>query len=92
MVPHTGTVLRSPSADQNNTVLLDIMTLAGYIRRDDFTGRQTNTGCLPFTGIGFFGPDDADLDADSLQRRGLDVGKSRRDGMAGSLRFSAALH
>lgn len=91
MVSHTRTILRSPSTDQNNAVLLDIMALAGNIRRDHFAGRQTNTGCLPFTGIRLLRPDDADFDADSLQRRGLNVGQSRRDSMAGSLRFSAAL-
>lgn len=43
MVPHTGTILTPPAAHQDDAVLLDVVPLAGDVRRDDLARRQAHT-------------------------------------------------
>lgn len=91
LVSHAGTILRSPSSHQDDTVLLNVVTLARDKSRYDLSARQSHTGCLSFARIGLLGPGDADLDADALHLRRALFGESGRHGMAGSLGFPTAL-
>ena len=91
MVSHTRTVLTPSSAHENDTVLLDVVALAGDVRRHHTTSREPHTRRLALSGIGFLRPRDADLEADALLGRGRQFGQSGRGSVSGALWFSAAL-
>ncbi len=91
MVPHTGTILAPASTNQHHTVLLDIVALAGDIRRDDSSGCKFYTRRLSLAGIGLLRPGDADLQAHPLKLRSMDVREGRRDSVTRSSFFPATL-
>lgn len=68
MVLHTRTILRPTTANLHNTVLLDIMTLAGDNSANNLARTQPDSGHLALTRIGLLGLGDTRLDADALQR------------------------
>ncbi len=67
------------------------MTFSRNEGSNDLARRQTHTGRLALTRIRLLGSCDADLDADAFQGWGADRGQGRRDGVADSLGFAAAL-
>lgn len=66
MVSHTGTILGPPTADQNHTVLLDVVSLAGDVRRHDLAVGQAHLGGLALARVGFLGLGDSHLQAHPL--------------------------
>ena len=55
VVTHTGKVLYTAASDQNNRVLLQVMTHARNVSRNFNTVRETNSGELSERGVGLFG-------------------------------------
>lgn len=90
MIPHTRTILTAAASDQHDGMLLDVVPLAGDVRRDRPSGRQPDSGRLALARVGLLGARDADLEADALALRGEDLREGRGDGVAGSLGFAAA--
>lgn len=91
MVSHTGAILCPPTAHEHDAVLLNVVPLAGDVRRDDLASGQPHTGGLALARVGFLGLGDADFDADALERGRVDARERRGYGVAGSLGFPAAL-
>ena len=90
MVPHTRTILRPPTSDEHDTVLLDVVTLAGDVRRNDVPAAQLDTGNLALSGVGLLGTHDTDTQAHALLRRALRGGQGRGGGVARALALAAA--
>jgi len=91
MVAHTGTILTTSTAHENDRMLLDVVALAGDIGCDHAAGRQTDTRRLALTGVGLLRSRDTDFQAHALLLRTKRGRQSGRDSVARSLRFSAAL-
>lgn len=91
VISHTRTILTPSAAHEDDAVLLDVVALAGDIRGDLATVRETDTGRLALARVGLLGTLDADLDADALEVRAFGVGKRGGDGVASSLALTAAL-
>lgn len=91
MVPHTGTVLTPPSTHQDDAVLLDVVALAGDVRRDDLAGREPDTRRLALARVGLLGPRDAHLYAHALHEGALLLGERGGHRVPGLLALSAAL-
>lgn len=90
MISHTRTILRPPTSHKHHTMLLDIMSLARNIRRDDRPRRKLHTRRLALAGIGLLRPHDAHAQTDALQGRAVRVGQRGGDGVARSLALSDA--
>lgn len=60
MIPHTRTILGSPTTHKHNAVLLDIMTLAGYVGRDDSARGKLDTSRFALARVRLLGAHDAD--------------------------------
>lgn len=90
MIPHTGAVLTSAAADENDGVLLDVVALAGDVGGDHAAAGQAHTGRLPLARVGLLGARDADLEAHALLLRAFRVGKGRGDGVARTLGLTAS--
>lgn len=87
MIPYPGTILRPAPPDQHHAVLLHIVPLSGYVRRDHAPGAQPYPARLAFPGVGLLGLGNADLQADALHRGVVD---ERRGGLlAERLRLAA---
>lgn len=84
MIPHTRTILRPPTPHQHNTVLLDVVTLAGDVRRDLRPARQLHTRDLALARVGLLGPHHAHTETDALHGRGVGGGERRGCGVAGA--------
>ena len=69
MIPHTRTILTPPTSDQYHAVLLYIVTLAWYIRRDDPSTAESDFRCLALARIGLFGFRDADFETHAFHLR-----------------------
>lgn len=91
MIPHTRTILGSAATHEHDTVLRDVVALAGDVGRDDLTRGKTDTGSLAFARVGLLGTRDADFDTHTLERGRLDGGQGRGDGVAGTLGLTATL-
>lgn len=91
LVSHTGTILRPAAPDQDHAVLLDVVALARDVGRDGLAGSQAHTRRLSLARVGLLGPRDSDLDAHALALGVVAAGQGRRDGVAGSAGFAAAL-
>lgn len=91
MISHTGTILRTTTSDQHHGMLRDVVALAGDVGSDNLAGRKTHTRSLALARVGLLGSHDAHLHAHALERRGLDRGQGRGDGVASALGFAAAL-
>lgn len=76
LVPHTGTILRTPAPDQDHTVLLDVVALAGDVCCDGLSCGQAHTCRFPLTRVGFLGFRDADFDADAFALGVVALGES----------------
>lgn len=61
MIPHTGTILTSPTSNHNNTMLLHVMSNSWNIRRNDSSRTQPDFCGFALAGIGLFGFCDADF-------------------------------
>lgn len=90
MIPHTGTILRPAAPHEHHAVLLDVVPLAGDVGRDDGARRELDTRRLALARVGLLGPDDADAEADALERGAVRVGEGRGDGVAGALALADA--
>lgn len=77
-VPHTGTILQTTAAHQNHTVLLDVVALAGDVRRDVTARRQPHTRRLALTRVRLLWPRNADLEAHTLQKGRVGFGQGGR--------------
>lgn len=88
MIPHTGTILTASAADKHDTVLLNVVALAGNVGRDMAARAETHTSSLTLSGIGLLGPLNTDFEADTLLLRALRIGEGRRDGVASALASS----
>jgi hypothetical protein len=73
-------------------MLLDIMPLPRNIRVDNLARREPDPRSLPLCRIGLLGLRDADLQADPLQSRGLDISERWTDGLPRPLRISTSLY
>lgn len=91
MVPHTGTILTPASAHQNDAVLLNVVALAGDVRRDDLAGGEPDTRRLALARVGLLGPRDAHLYAHALHEGALLLREGRGHGVPGLLALSATL-
>lgn len=91
MVPHTGTILTPPTAQEHHGMLLHIVALTGDIRRDDTARTQTHTRRLALSRIGFLGLGRADLETDALERWAVRRRERRRHRLALGLRNSTSL-
>ena len=70
MVTHARQVLDPAAAEHNHRVFLQIMPLAGNVSRHFHAVGQPYAGDFAERGIGLFGSDGEDLDANSpLERR-----------------------
>lgn len=90
MIPHTRTILRPAAPHKHHAVLLDIVSLAGDVRRHDGPRRQLDTRRLALARVGLLGPHDADSQAHALEGRAVRVGQGRGDGVACSLALADA--
>lgn len=90
VISHTGTILRSTSSNKNHTVLLNIMSLARDIRRNNRTRRELHTSRLSFTRVGLLRSHDTDTQTHALESRAVRIGQRRGDGVACSLALSNA--
>lgn len=90
MIPHTRTILRPAAPHQHHAVLLDVVPLAGDVRRDDGPRRELDTRRLALSGIGLLGPHDADTETHALERGAVRVGEGRGDGVASALALADA--
>lgn len=68
-VPHTRTILRPSTSDQHNTVLLNIVSLTGNIRRNDRSTAKLHSRRLALSGVGLLGSHDTDTETDALELR-----------------------
>ena len=65
VVTHTGQVLDTAAADQNDRVLLQVVADAGNVRGDLDTIRQADTGNLTQCRVGLLGGHGTDGSADA---------------------------
>lgn len=72
-------------------MLLHIMSLPGYIRRDEPPSTQPYSGSFPLRRVGLLWLRDADFHADAFELRGAGVAKGGGDSFAGALLHTAAL-
>lgn len=91
LVPHTGTILGTSTTHKHDTVLLDVVALAGDVRRDGLARSQAHTCSFSFSRVGLLGSCNTDFDADAFALGVLVVGQGGGDGMASSAIFTAAL-
>jgi uncharacterized phage protein gp47/JayE len=90
VVSHTRTILRSSTPDKHDTVLLDVVTLTGDIRRHDISAAQLNTRNLALSRVGLLGTNDTDTQTHALLRRALGGGQGWRGCVASALALAAA--
>lgn len=67
MIPHTGQILTPSTSHKHNTVLLDIVALAGDIRPDDPVGRELDSCDFTVGRVGLLGGHDGDTEADAFE-------------------------
>jgi len=90
MISYTRTILTSPAPDKHHTMLLHIMTLTGYIRRNNSPRAQPYSRGLPFCRIRFFRLRDPDFQTHAFEFWSIDVAEGWRDGFSYPLLFPAA--
>lgn len=75
MVAHTGQIGDTSTTNQHNTVLLQVVALAGNVGVDDLVVRELDTGDLTDGRVGLTGLLGEDTDTDALL---LEAGIERR--------------
>lgn len=90
MISHTGTILRSTAPNEHNTMLLDIMSLARDIRRNNRPGRQLDTSSLSLSRVGLLGSHDTDTEAYAFQCGTMRVCEGGGHGVTSALALSNA--
>jgi hypothetical protein len=91
MIPHTRTILTSSPSHQHDAVLLDIVTLTRYVRRDHPSAGQPYTSRLPLAGVGLLRSGYADFETDTLLLRRAGLCEGGRDGVTGAFACAAFL-
>lgn len=71
-------------------MLLDIMSFARDISRDDSPRRELDTRRLSFSGVRLLGSHDTDSQTDTLQRWAIGIRQGGRDRVTSSLALSNA--
>jgi len=77
MVTHAGEILDATSADQDDRMLLKIVTFTGDIRRDFDPVGETNAGDLTKSRVGLLGRRRVDADTNPTALRATLEGGSR---------------
>jgi len=88
MIPHTRTILCTSTSHQHNTMLLNIVSLARNIRRNNSSSGKLHTSGFSLTRVGLLGSNNTNTETDTLQSGTICVGQSRRDSVACALAFS----
>lgn len=90
MVSHTGTILTAATADEDDTVLLDVVTLAGDICGNVTTVGESDTSGLTLAGVGLLRADNTDSEAYALHGGSVHLGQGGGYGVASALALLVA--
>jgi hypothetical protein len=91
VISDTGAILTSTPTHQDDAVLLDIVALAGNVRRDHASAGQAYTCRLTLARVGLLGTRDTDFQANTLLLRRVRLGQGRGDGVTRAFARAAFL-
>lgn len=88
VISHTRAILSPSATHEHNTVLLNVVALAGNVGSNDSSRRELHTGRLSLARVGLLGPHDTHTQTHTLERRTRRVRQCRRDGVTCALALS----